>query len=235
MKNVNIIISLISILIIVCSCSKSIDDNFNSMEKQKAEALLFIENKLIVMEDNQYSITISKEEALEYGISNDVYEIVLKEVVKANELINSIIKEAKTKSLNGDAIIVEDCTYDEIEIVGDFPVVKTNSEGETGNIGGGIGTGTNLPSGLIKTSGVGFEYNSCYAPSRMSSEYAHCYSNVAPLPAHVVTTTTLGSTVTKSRMGSGYLTVDLSASNTSCSVGFSTTDSFGGQCAWKGQ
>lgn len=223
------IVSLISILIIVCSCSKSVDGNFNSLEKQKEEALLFIKNKLIVTDDNQYFITISKEKALEYGISNEVYDIVSRDLIKANELINSIISKEKTKSLNGDTIIIEDCTYDEIE--DNFPVIKTNSEGDSSQPGAGIG----LPSGLIKTYGVGFEYNSCYAPSRMSGVYTHCYANVVLMPGHIVTTTTLGSTILKKRAGNGYLTVGLSASNTSCSLDFYTTDSYGGQCAWRGK
>ncbi len=216
-----------------CSCSKPSNPPpvmtttantdatlLKTVQEQLSEFDRMLEAECIQMIDNQYTITLSESEVLELGVSPETYRQVCAEIEAGNKQLREMIEEFKADP-SITSFIIEDHTYRGKQDDYNYPKLKTRSEAQ-------------LPSGSISTNGQEVGTDNCWAPYEMIKINCHCFSRVAPLASHFVTTTTQATPTLGSRIGSGWVSVGLAASNTSCQITYRTMDSYGGICSWSG-
>ena len=207
------------------SCTNQIDyesDNLplhmQTIENERIHPL--IDNQYVAYVDDQYVITISKEEALEIGITCEQYEQLDSALREGNKLLKSVIEECQQSSKK---VTTRTLQYDDVMI--NTRTLKTRTEsGATG-----------LPSGVLETMGQEAASTGLDLPIEMRSVVCNCYARAALLPMHVVTTSSFGDTQIGSKLGySVNIQVNFSANNTVGGITYRTTDSNGGICAWQG-
>lgn len=221
-----------SLLLALISCSneKLCDENLQKSFTTKAEivdgkkmeiiipseGLQNFINNYIVFENNKYRVTANKSEALAMGIESSAYDEICKEIINCNKMLADIIEECSKRS-DIKSVKIINCN---------------NINYHTENIS--TTKSTDMPSGVINTSGQETRSMDFVAPTEMKSIYAHCFSYVALLAGHTVLVEVSGEVKIGTRLGNGYVTVELPMSNVSGIVSFRTTDSNGGRCSWRG-
>lgn len=180
-----------------------------------------IEGHYVDFVNNQYEVTISKDEAIEIGISADNYDEFLELVFKTNNLIQETIDKCVETS---DTVIVVSNLYDNPKNYVNLPIAKTRAEP----------TNT-MPFGTIQTNGQEEGMNPMTLPHSMRFVICDCYARAALAAGHVVTTKVFGGTMVGTGMGQHTgIKVGVSASGTVGGIYYKTTDSNGGICAWMG-
>lgn len=225
----NKIVCLITLLLLL-SCTNSIhdieitDSNQNIATKvinYTEQTHPLIEGRFVDFVNNQYVITITKEEALAEGISEKEYDDFFKTITEGNFILTEIIDSCVNA---GRDVIVESCIYEDNTVNSAIPILKT--AGET----------VVFPYGTISTIGQEYGYASVEVlPIEMRSVDCSCYSNVAIVPMQVVVASSLGVDNVKSGFGQYIkLNVPFSATNVPGGIKYKTTDSNGGKCTWVG-
>ena len=196
------------------------------LNEKKLNFQKFIDNGLIGVRGEKFQILVSRSESKKYNITSDMYDFVDSEIRKLNKLLDSIIAYHKAKEPDL-KVVVNNLTNDNV------------SENNLTNLSS-IERLTNselppaiMPSGVISTTDQNYGYDYCFAPMGMKQIRANCYATI--FGSHIVTTKTLGSLVASPRFSGGEVTVGLSFSNIDCTIGYATTDSFGGRCVWNGE
>ena len=216
-------------VVIVSSCSSDSDffgldgvDYIESIENNQICENPLINDGYIDYIDNQYVIKISKRQALAKGISKDYYNELEISIAKGNEMLRKIIDSCTAK---GNTVIVESSLYSDNSKR--YSLSRTLSTDPEAN---------ELPRGLIVTTGqetgkAGVER----LPTIMRSVKCNCLSNVALVPIQIVVASSFGNSNIKSGVGKNLnLHVGFPASNVPGGIEYSTTDSYGGRCAWAG-
>lgn len=175
------------------------------------------------LDNNQYSLDISKDEALKKGVTESEYDIVMTELNNTNEVISSVevdednsleLFDPKSISINK---LLEQQKTDKIS--------KTSRKTLQQN-----------PSGYIDTNGQEEGYDSFFAPYGKTYVRFECLSNAALTPAFVCRTKGLSGqwkSVTKvGVLGKATVDVNIDASNINIGLSFRTSDSNGGKAAW---
>ncbi|WP_164110501.1 MULTISPECIES: hypothetical protein [Sphingobacterium] len=163
---------------------------------------------LLRLENNRYSIDLTKEQAKGLGIPLNQYQFIINELKTTNELIAIAEKEPNN----------------EIELFD--PKTLTAEMFQT------------LPSGVITTSDQSEGTNGFFAPHAMGKVRFRCRTNAALTPIYVCRTYSSGAWQSKTATGSlltvTEVIVNLYVSNDNVAVGFRTSDSNGGSAAWQG-
>ena len=224
----------LTLLLFIVSCENSIvsfgeedtlQEIINDIQTRNMDYEEFvhplIEGHYVDFVNNQYEVTISKDEAIEIGISADSYDEFLELVSKTNNLIQETIEECVETS---DTVIVVSNLYDTPNSYVNLPIAKTRAEP----------TNT-MPSGTIQTNGQEEGMNPMTLPREMKFVICDCYARAAPAAGHVVTTKVFGGTKVGTGIGQHTgIKVGVSASGTVGGIYYKTTDSNGGICAWMG-
>lgn len=225
---------LLTALCVICaSCSSEdneifeFESEFNSdytsrsINSSEEEKHPLIAGHYVDFIDNQYIINISKEEAVERGISEKSYDDFLNSVTIGNRLLASIIDSCKSV---GKDVMVSTCIYDEYQ--NDTETIsisrlKTRSE--------------SLPSGRITTTGQETGKYGFFVPINMKSVDFDCYSYTSPLAMQVVIAESWNIQDIKSSIGQHVtMNATFSVTNVPGGVQYKTSDSNGGTCAWRG-
>lgn len=189
--------------------TKSDDDVIIASEIIKAGYLKFV--------DNAYQISITSEEAYNLGYTKSAYEMLEEQLLVVNELIAEKILQYESDPTIS-YYVIEDCTYE-------------NFEDEQLLVAGFV----EMPRGVMEASLGAPATMTFWAPNEMKSLTGHCYANtVLFIAGHFVETHFGGGNIFKSRMGNGYLSIGISASHTSGTIKYTTTDSYGGKFSWEG-
>ena len=178
-------------------------------------------DKFIVMEDSQYVITASLEDALRLGLTEQEFDEVSREIEKGNAMIAETIDY-----------------YSKCEDVKSITVVDLNKtpKYEEQDVVTRADTTVIMPSGTIYTMGKEKQSHVFWAPIPMNYVSFDGYSYTALLAVMTYTTNSFGAIFMGSKIGNygGPTLVQVGASNTICTVTFQTTDSTGGKCFYKG-
>ena len=205
-------IIILFVLVLLVACCNTENEEY---QDPKSASLLAVE--YLSLDDNQYTLNLSEEAALDIGISKQNYDRMLNEINLANIQIQEWLKDP-------DANFVLTNPHD-LSVQIDDPInLKTRSESFN-------------PSGNIVTSGQEMGYDTFFAYSGTKSVVFLCRSNAALTPIYNVTTETGGVVKTGGGIGaigvnSSY-TVGLAMSNVNANLSFKTSDSNGGNAAWK--
>ena len=207
--------------IIFFSCTNQIeDDMYDNMRTPKESIHPLIDNHYVSYIGDQYVITISKEEALEIGVSREEYEQLDSALTEGNRFLKTIIEDCKRSSKS---VTTKSFQYEDI-VMGDF-IIKTRSEP----------AGDQLPNGTLESFGQETVSVGLDLPITMKSVICNCYSRAALFPLQIVTTKSFGDTQVGSKVGQSVtIQVNFSANNTVGGITYCTSDSNGGLCAWKG-
>ena len=204
-------IPLMLLALMLVSCSKRmpyvVTDNFDEMQsvvtkstgKDQNSALGIIKAGYLEFYDNEYSIALTLEEALELGYSAEGYRYLESQLILANQFIAEQVSQWKNDP-NIAFFEIKDCTYESPNdhFVNNY-YAKSTAE---------------MPSGVIEapTGGNSTPPVQVYAPHEMKGITGHCFSPVAFLPVHIVTTDFGGGLISKTRVLNGSITVGISAS-----------------------
>lgn len=225
-----------TLCIIGSSCNNEYDDTFEfksefnseyntrSLNNSEDETHPLIEGHYVDFINNQYVINITKEEAVERGISEESYNELLYSITAGNRILMSIIDSCKNV---GKQFTVSTTLYDENNSninKQSIPRIKIPSESTT------------LPNGRITTNGQE-EGRSTFAklPINMVYVNCNCYSNAAPFPTQIVVANSWDIPDIKSGIGKNLtLKAKFTVTNVPGEIRYSTSDSNGGTCAWQG-
>ena len=196
----------------------------NAMEQ--AEVNILINGGYIKMRNYQYVITIDKNEALELGVSNRVYDKMQESLLEGNAMLKKMVEEYKANP-RIKSFILEDGTNDSIpsEVGTHTPVLKLYREG-----GSGI---EEMPSGNITPIANEEREVYVYAPRTMRAVDCHVFGHDLT-SVHTVKTEAEGILHAKSRVSSGFLVVPIGVSGVNIYIRYQVSGANSGNCSWKG-
>lgn len=227
---------LFATLCIICSsCNNEYDDTFEfksefnsgyntrSLNNSEENTHPLIEGHYVEFINNQYVINITKEEAVERGISEESYDELFNSITVGNRLLTAIIDSCKN---TGKKVVVSTCIYDDNnEAVSKYSISRIKTRNEA----------MKIPSGRITTTGQEYGKYGFFVPSYIKSINFDCYSKAALLPMQIVIAETWDIQDIKSGIGQ-HVTMNarFSVTNVNGGVQYATSDSNGGTCAWVG-
>ena len=248
MKTKSYLLCFISIAVLLISCSNdNILDDYNNttqsfthirVKKIKDEngrsrsvtvpvgPLADFINNYIVFEDNQYYISISKTEAINFGIDAAEYDEVANSIKEGNKLLADIIEEYSKRD-DIKSINIYNCNSQPAIDLNAVKSMPTLSEPGSGTV--------KFPHGLITTIGQEEGSTTFESPLEMKGVSANCFSNSAMIPCQTLMTECWGQVNVASKFGySCDLYAKIAVSGSMCTVKYRTTDSNGGKCSWYG-
>lgn len=194
---------------------------FKSTDAYQSAAFEIIKAGYLEFYGNEYSIALTLEEAMGLGYSAESYRFLESQLILANQFIAEQVSQWKNDP-NIAFFEIKDCTYESPNdhFVNNY-YAKSTAE---------------MPSGVIEapTAGNSTPPVQIYAPHGMKGITGHCFSPVAFLPVHIVTTDFGGGLISKTRVLNGYITVGISASGTYGQIQYMPGDSYGGTFGWHG-
>lgn len=193
-------------------CSFNEIKTTKSTQNEEIVAYRIIQDGYLEFVDNLYKIKFSSEQAEYLGYSLKGYEYLYNKLLIANELISQKIYEWNNNP-NIKYCELKDCTYNNTDIS-----LKNN----TGPFFGTIYATLGYPSSI-----------SVFAPNGTLEIRGNCYNGVSLLAVNIVETNFLGSIISKIRIGSGDLNVNIAASNTYGSITYTTSDSYTSNYSWQ--
>lgn len=180
-----------------------------------------IEGHYVNFVNNQYVITISKEDALKTGISEACFDDFSRTIEKGNRLLSAVIDSCIRE---GCEVNVSANIYNNRRKTRSFPRKKRFGETSV------------FPSGTITTYGTEYgKQNISLIPSDMVSVDFECYSSVGNNLVQIVMAESSGICDIRSGIGS-YVSLNARffTANVSGSVQYATTCDTGGMCLWQG-
>lgn len=194
---------------------------FKSTDAYQSAAFEIIKSGYLEFYGNEYSIALTLEEAMGLGYSAESYRFLESQLILANQFISQQISHWEN---DPDVVTYEivDCTYDSSD---DYPVNYCETRATV-----------QMPSGVIEatTAGNSTPPVQVLAPHEMIGVTGHCFSPVAPVPVHIVTTDFGGSLKSKTRVLNGNITVEIGCSGTYGRIQYMPSDSYGGTFGWHG-
>ena len=180
-----------------------------------------IEGHYVDFVNNQYVITISKEDALKTGISEACFDDFSRTIEKGNRLLSAVIDSCIRE---GCEVNVSANIYNNRRKTRSFPRKKRFGETSV------------FPSGTITTYGTEYgKQDISLIPPAMASVIFDCYTNDEGYYVQIVIAESSGVCDIRSGVGS-YVSLNASfyTTNVSGSVQYATTDHHGGTCLWQG-
>ena len=180
-----------------------------------------IEGHYVDFVNNQYVITISKEDALKTGISEACFDDFSRTIEKGNRLLSAVIDSCIRE---GCEVNVSANIYNNRRKKRSFP--RRKRFGET----------SVFPSGTITTYGTEYgKQDISLIPSAMVSVNFDCYTYDEDSHVQIVIAESSGVSDIRSGVGS-YVSLNARffAANVSGSVQYATTCDTGGMCLWQG-
>ena len=180
-----------------------------------------IEGHYVDFVNNQYVITISKEDALKKGISEACFDDFSRTIEKGNRLLSAVIDSCIRE---GCEVNVSANIYNNRRKTRSFPRKKRFGETSV------------FPSGTITTYGTEYgKQDISLIPSDMASVNFDCYTYDEDSHVQIVIAESSGVSDIRSGVGS-YVSLNARffAANVSGSVQYATTCDTGGMCLWQG-
>ena len=181
-----------------------------------------IEGHYVDFVNNQYVITISREEALKKGITEACFDDFSRTIEDGNRLLSAVI----------DSCVKEGYTVNVSANIYDNNRRKTTSFPRRKR----FGETSVFPSGTITTYGTEYgKQDISLIPPAMASVIFDCYTNDEGYYVQIVIAESSGVCDIRSGVGS-YVSLNASfyTTNVSGSVQYATTDHHGGTCLWQG-
>lgn len=177
----------------------------------------------LVLSENKYDLTLTKEDALNLGIPENEYLRMLKEIKIANEKIQEWIDSNKVFTLTDPQMNSQmDC---------DIQYVRLKTRGRE------ISDTDTIIKGNIVTEDQKVGIDGFFALIGVTTVTFTCRANAALTPIYNVTTEAFGQTNAGGGIGvigrNSVFVVPLAASNVPASVTFQVSDDNGGSCAWE--
>ncbi len=197
-------------------------ESYLSEEAKQLRAASITLSEYIVLENNQYRLDVSEQEALKLGIASNLYKTIKDEIASTNAIIQKTVE-------NGDTI--EMCDVQAVSKAYKNGTLKANDNSNKY-------TKAALLSGFIKTDGQE-DGTACF-----KTEYGHkevlfrCRTHVAPTPIYYCAVSAWGTLKKKTMIGNVLTTTNIvvpiaaCGSNITAGLTYATTDSYGGYCFW---
>lgn len=174
-----------------------------------------------------YTLNLSRDEALKYGVTYQLYDRFTHELDEANKFID----QSKAEGSEIEKTDYQAAAKKMADPLYRLSISSASTLGET--------IKPTYTAGHIETIGQEEGYDYCYVPSRFSHIKFQCLARAALVPGFVCKTYSFGSWTSKTGIGfMGIIrTIEVTpaATMTDIKVAFSTTDSNGGICNWNAE
>lgn len=211
------VFTLLSSLLLLFSCNISEYKEITNPNYDSNKILNYVS-----FENGKYSMSINETTAVLLGFSVEDYQKLSKTVINANECLQDCISKFSEKQT-----IKSIHSYDYTNNYKSKIIIKPKAQNDSEEI-----INNNLPSGALETNTSDLVFIRIWAPDGMVGLNCYCFSNSSLSAFQVVITRFLGSLETFSIIGNGEVAAYIDTSNCYGTIGYRTTDSFGGYCSY---